>query len=120
VSFAVVWLFAIPPLEQTVVESLRVGALNPVDGLAVVQETDGDLRTLHLGDDVSDLLTVSGSLKITKILEDRLVVEGILSSGIKTKLWIYKAAPGDKSSRVVVLEGRTKSERRASPRKEHQ
>lgn len=99
-------------------ESLRVRVLNPVDGLAVVQEPDGDLRTVRLGDDVSADLALSGGLKITKVLEDRLVIEGILSSGVKSKLWIYKAGPGEKGSRVVVLEGRTKSERRASPPKE--
>ena len=120
VSLAIIWLFAIPPLEQTVVESLRVRALNPVDGLAVVQEPGGALRTVGLGDDVSEHLAVSGSFKVTKVLADRLVAEGILESGVKAKLWIYKAGPGDENSRVVVLEGRTKSERRAAPRKEPQ
>jgi hypothetical protein len=111
-SFAVLWLLSTPPLEQPAVESLLVRVLNPVDGLAVVQEEDGDMRTVRVGD------TAFGSFKITKVLEDRLVAEGVLDSGIKAKLWIYKASPSDESSRVVVLEGRTKPERRASPRKE--
>lgn len=94
------------------VESLLVRVLNPVDGLAVVQEPDGDLRTVHLGD------TVSETWKVTKVLEDRLVVEGVSEPGGKSKLWIYKAAPGEKSSRVVVLEPTKPPERRASPHKE--
>ena len=103
-----------PPLEPPVVEPLLVRVLNPVDGLAVVQEPDGDLRTVHLGD------TVSGKWKVTKVLEDRLVVEGVSMPGGKSKLWIYKAGPGEKSSRVVVLEPTKPPERRASPQKEPQ
>lgn len=106
-----------PQVEGPVVESLRVRVLNPVDGMAVVEEPDGELLTLRLGDDVSEHLTSSGSLKITKVLADRLVVEGVIGSGDKAKLWIYKAGPGDETSRIVILEGRVKPERRASPRK---
>jgi len=111
VSFAALWLLSAPPLEQPLAGSILVRALNPVDGLAVVQESDGDLRTLRLGDAVFE------SFKVTKVLGDRLVAEGVTESGIKARLWIYKAAPSDESSRVVVLEARTKPEKRASPQK---
>ena len=113
-SFAAVWLLSTPPLEPPVVESLLVRVLNPVDGLAVVQEPDGDLRTVRVGDNVS------GTWKVTKVLEDRLVVESASDPGGKTKLWIYKASPGEKSSRVLVLQPTKPGERRASPRKDPQ
>jgi hypothetical protein len=117
-SLALFWICAVPQAHEPEVESPRVRALNPVDGIAIVQEPQGTLRTVHPGDDVSDLLAVAGRFKVTKVLEDRLVIEGILASGGKAKLWVYKVIPGDETSRVVVLEGRTESERRASPRKE--
>lgn len=94
------------------VESLLVRVLNPVDGLAVVQEADGDLRTVRVGDALSE------TWKVTKVLDDRLVAESMSEPGGKTKLWIYKASPGEKSSRVLVLQPTKPAERRASPRKE--
>lgn len=82
--------------------SILVRALNPLDEVAVVQTSTGDLEIVRVGDVIEVF-----SAKVTKVLGDRLVLERVPgpSSDLAT-IWIYKAARGEsssKSSRVVVF-----------------
>ena len=80
-------------------EELAVRALNPVDGLAVLQGPEGDLQTVRVGDTLRN-----GYGRVVNVLEDRLVVETLAATEGKRTLWLFKADPSQKKSRIVTLD----------------
>jgi hypothetical protein len=76
-----------------------VRALNPLDGVAVVETSSGRLRTVHVGDVID-----AYSAKVTKVLADRLVLERVPgpSSDLAT-IWLYRGESFTKPPRPVVF-----------------
>jgi hypothetical protein len=87
-----------PSPDASEVEIPLVRALSSLDGVAVVQTTNGEIETRRVGDDLVE------GLRIVKVLEDRLVVEGAdPESGEPKTYWVYKAGRSEKRSRVVAF-----------------
>jgi hypothetical protein len=87
-----------PSPDASELEIPLVRALSSLDGVAVVQTKKGEIETRRVGDDLVE------GLRIVKVLEDRLVVEGAdPGSGEPKTYWVYRAGRSEKTSRVVAF-----------------
>lgn len=87
-----------------------VRALSALDGVAALQTKDGEIQMIHVGDEMGT------DLRVVKVLEDRLVVEGTEpGTGEPVTYWIYRAAPSEKKSRILAFGRKGPTRTAASP-----
>jgi hypothetical protein len=85
---------------ETVYENVVVLVLAPVDGRAVVQDHDGELHLLVVGDALPETAAT-----VVQILGDRLVVEEPADGPAPARrVWIYRERDAEGRARVQVLD----------------
>ena len=87
--------FALAAVEDNVVL-----ALDPREGLAVVQTVSGDLQVIGVGD-----VFPGSEVIVTQVLPDKVVAQEIVGGDrqVTQQVWIYKARNAETKSRVERL-----------------
>ena len=88
--------------SETPLEQLRVLALAPAAGEAVLRWPDGRLRVVRGGEALDGT-----DIRVLQVLPDRLVLEEVLTSASQSArrqlVWLYKAPQAGGASRLIRL-----------------